>query len=123
MRGPICLLVASIGLSAACGAGQGTSSAPAVMTSTGLSTEDRQAYFGSCTFDADCVLTTFSGCCDACPGKVRVSSKKRLEQDQEPCKERTCPKVETEPCTPVDMSPYAAVCRLRACDMVPRGGR
>jgi hypothetical protein len=125
MRPFAVLLLAGLVLAAACGPPQlSGAQAAAVMAGSGLSTEERQEYFGSCAFDSECEMTTFSGCCDACPGKVRVTSKKRLEREQEPCKEATCTKPDaTGSCTPSgDMNAFRPVCRLRACDAVPRGG-
>jgi hypothetical protein len=120
----VVLVVSMILLSVACGPAQlSGQQAAAAVAGSGLSTEERQEYFGSCAFDSECEITTFSGCCDVCPGKVRVSSKKRLEREQEPCKEVSCPKPDgTTSCTAVgDTNSYRPVCRLRACDMVPRG--
>ncbi len=117
------LLVLLAGLAMACGPSQlSNQQATQLMASTGLGTEERQEYFGSCTYDSDCELTTFSGCCDVCPGKVRVISKKRLEREKAPCKEVECAKsTETAACPAVgDANAYRPVCRLRACDMVPR---
>jgi hypothetical protein len=118
----VSLLVCVVPL--ACGPAQLTApQASAAVAGSGLSTEERQEYFGSCAFDSECELTTFSGCCDACPGKVRATSKKRLQREQEPCKDASCGKPEVSgACTPNgDANAYRAVCRLRACDMVPRG--
>ncbi|MBL8937179.1 MAG: hypothetical protein JNM69_21650 [Archangium sp.] len=78
-----------------------------------------------CTFDADCVLTTFEGCCsgNCCP-HTSAWLRSDLEQQQRRCAVIDCSVPEcTSPCPKVDEGPKVAVCvagRCEAHDRQPR---
>jgi hypothetical protein len=84
-----------------------------------------QAQASKCTSDAQCVITTFSGCCGGCCPTARAMSKAALEADQKrcavvDCEAPMCAAVVCEP--PVPASALAAKCEAGRCVAVPKPG-
>ncbi len=73
----------------------------------------------TCAADADCAVTTFSGCCEACPGPIAASSRTELERQQKACAEVECAAHGRVKCDPAEHpDQYRAVCRDKVCQAV-----
>lgn len=74
----------------------------------------------TCEHDADCTLSTFSGCCKCCPGVPHAFLRGKLASLQAKCAKTTCPSCNT-PCGPdPDLAAYLVTCQNKACVAVPQ---
>src|SRR5215471_6045301 len=74
---PLAAIAVPIALVVACG-----SSPPPGRTPSGGYT--------SCTADADCVVTTWNGCCACCPSEPRALPSAKLDEQQKRCAAASC---------------------------------
>jgi hypothetical protein len=105
---PLVAVVVSLALVVACG------STPPGRTPSG-------GYI-SCSSDAECVVTTFSGCCACCPGEPRAVPSAKLEAQQNRCAAAGCPacsdRLECPKASPV--ASFVAKCNDGTCAAVPK---
>jgi hypothetical protein len=78
----------------------------------------------ACKTDAECVLTTFSGCCSCCPcAAIRATTKKKDDEDRRVCAYVSCgscdaPEAGCVACTDPSREGMRARCRERTCVLV-----
>jgi hypothetical protein len=73
----------------------------------------------ACKKDAECMLSTFSGCCTCCPRSPHALLRTALTWHEARCAKVDCPPCST-PCGPEPaMNGYTAQCLKDACVAVP----
>src|SRR5262245_2937835 len=78
--------------------------------------------YTTCTSDAECVVTTWSGCCACCPGEPRALPSAKLEDQQKRCAAAACAacsdRLDCPKSPPV--SAFVARCNEGTCAAVPK---
>lgn len=78
----------------------------------------------ACASAADCMVTTFGGCCASCPSAPHAESKKHYESQQQVCAVIECSGVRLGKCDPVeDASLYSAGCAGGLCTLKRADGK
>src|SRR5262245_49358795 len=104
-RRPVLLAAFLLGVAMACG-----SSTPPGRTPSGG--------YVSCTVDADCVVTTFGGCCACCPSAPHALPKAKLDEQQQRCASASCGVCSDRLACPHvdDTSAFTATCKDGTCN-------
>ena len=77
--------------------------------------EESLAKRSRCRQDFDCVLSTFSSCCDSCPFETYATNKTAVTKDKARCASVDCPLSATCSRSPHPSNAFKAVCRSTRC--------